>query len=32
MFTVYEGISLMIGFGSLIVAVIAVSISSGKKK
>jgi hypothetical protein len=32
MFTVYEGISLMIGFASLIVAVIAVGISSGKKK
>jgi hypothetical protein len=32
MLTVYEGISLMIGFASLIVAVIAVGISSGKKK
>jgi hypothetical protein len=32
MFTVYEGISLMIGFASLIVAVIAVGFSSGKKK
>jgi hypothetical protein len=32
MFTVYEGISLMIGFASLIVAVIAISISSNKKK
>jgi hypothetical protein len=32
MFTVYEGISLMIGFASLIVAVIAVGISSSKKK
>lgn len=32
MLTVYEGISLMIGFASLIVAVIAVGISSDKKK
>jgi hypothetical protein len=32
MFTVYEGISLMIGFASLIVAVIAVGFSSNKKK
>jgi hypothetical protein len=32
MFSIYEGISLMIGFASLIVAVIAVGFSSGKKK
>jgi Putative Holin-like Toxin (Hol-Tox) len=32
MLTVFEGISLMIGFGTLIVAVIAVVISSSKKK
>jgi hypothetical protein len=32
MMTVFEGISLMIGFASLIVAVIAVGFSSGKKK
>ncbi|MGG3466799.1 putative holin-like toxin [Neobacillus pocheonensis] len=32
MLSVYEGISLMIGFGSLVVAVIAVVISSNKKK
>ncbi|MDN3016480.1 putative holin-like toxin [Neobacillus drentensis] len=32
MLTVYEVISLMIGFGSLIVAVIAVVISSQQKK
>ncbi|WP_235714641.1 MULTISPECIES: putative holin-like toxin [Neobacillus] len=31
MLTVYEGISLMIGFGSLVVAVIAVVISHKKK-
>jgi hypothetical protein len=31
-FVVYEGISLMIGIARLIVAVIAIGFSSGKKK